>query len=70
MIHVIAEKDEKKEGRATTVDTLNKFQDFAKNCNQVLYIFVASFIVYQNEIIGKFFKNNMQHKYETVRKKC
>ncbi|RST70333.1 hypothetical protein [Candidatus Aquarickettsia rohweri] len=68
MIPVIAEKDEKKEGRATTVDTLNKFQDFAKNCNQVLYISVAPFIVYQNEIIGKFFKNNMQHKYETVGK--
>lgn len=68
MTTVIAEKDEKKEGRATTIDTLNKFKDSAKNCNQVLYMSIAPFIVYQNEIISKFSKNNLPHKYETVGK--
>jgi len=57
-------------GRANTLDTLIAFKDYAKNCERVLYISIAPFIVYQNEVIAKFAKNHFQHEYETIGKKA
>ena len=60
----------KDKGRANTLDTLIEFKDSAKNCEKILYISIAPFIVYQNEIIAKFAKNHFQHEYETIGKKA
>lgn len=57
-------------GRANTLDTLIAFKDYVKNCKRVLYISIAPFIVYQNEVIAKFAKNHFQHEYETIGKKA
>lgn len=57
-------------GRANTLDTLIAFKYYAKNCERVLYISIAPFIVYQNEVIAKFAKNHFQHEYETIGKKA
>ena len=60
----------KDEGRAKTLDTLIEFKNYAKNCERVLYISIAPFIAYQNEVIAKFAKNHFQHEYETIGKKA
>jgi hypothetical protein len=58
----------KNQGRANTLDTLIEFKAQAENCDRVLYISIAPFIVYQNEIIAKFAKDHFKHEYETVGK--
>ncbi len=60
----------KDEGRANSLDTLIESKDHIKNCEIVLYISTAPFIVYQNEVIAKFAKNHFQHEYETIGKKA
>ncbi|WP_323732716.1 hypothetical protein [Candidatus Bandiella euplotis] len=58
----------KDSGRATTIDTLMEFTKYHQkyHCVNTLYISVAPFIVYQNEIIAEFSNNYYKHNYETV----